>query len=1175
MANRSLFACINENRVETSLQVDADSVLKISEDYDLQVEGEGVNTPYIAPEFELEAFIPLHDVGLDTYAFTANFNPGFEVGDTFTIATATERDNTATATVRSASELEMRLDISASAKPIGPTAIAIWVQPFSGVIADYSINKVWHRHRKPTLDSLSLTIEGEVENDVQLLFLLKERANVLMCTVSGIYFYGQIRPDAGLSIAGSNKISIKAVDHTEQLQRKIAANQIIKASTARQIIVNLLTPFYTLGNISLPNDYEPLDYQFRAVRFSEDETYWDTLASLCSELGLTFYAEGREIAFSPILLEKDGNAGDLPSQPIDSFDLQKSELRDKGAEVRGYAVKSSTAEDLFFDSSSYELKAGEFFPSGADLETRVYLEYFLQDSEIIETENHELNYTIVGGGDGITEVRNDAYNLEADILLRADKDVVIKDIRIRGDATYRDQSNEHIASAQTAKPVIDKVSTSWLETGEQMDKLAKDLAAWYEASASNCKFYSEDLYKLGAEYRINTSGLVLNLRITEVTLSPNKANITADTAIATDVEFTSKEIIWPSQRARDGEDGQGPEWIFAKYHSSILPATKRPSNDWKFDQPGVADQLQWYDGAVDLSKAEPFLFGCWRRVIGTPEVGDTIVALWSLPKIVGHFGKDGRDGISGVDGKEGKDVEWAFCARTTAAPISSSFWPSDSWTYDQLADGSISRNGERWYDGQPDDYSANTPYLFRATRKTPVSANKGDVISDSWERPTVVAHWGKDGVPGLDGEEGTEAEWVFCARNSENDIPSAQWPSNSWTYDQVAGGSLTRGGERWYDGKPDDYGVLAPFLFRSTRRTPLTARRGDVISDSWLKPMLMAHYGADGPRGLDGEEGTETEWVFCARNSDRDIPSSQWPSNSWTYDQVAGGSLSRGGERWYDGTPDDYSEDSPFLFRSDRRVPVTASRGDTVSENWLKPVLLAHWGQDGQPGGKGDKGDRGPGSFFADRSKAINGVSAGKSWSTSVANYVTPGNNVIDDIVTQYNNTDPPWILTRRWNGISWVNLAKVIDGNLMVDGTVSSKALITLDLDVLRGARIKGTLQADHIDSDVINIERVWTGTLRLSGQVSITIANLRSRFQWILCFADNDNDGEIVGWSMVYIPTLSTSRTRQRTIFSMPYQPNYDMSYNGSGSNQQLVFRLSGSQDCYLKAAFGLNYT
>lgn len=94
-------------------------------------------------------------------------------------------------------------------------------------------------------------------------------------------------------------------------------------------------------------------------------------------------------------------------------------------------------------------------------------------------------------------------------------------------------------------------------------------------------------------------------------------------------------------------------------------------------------------------------------------------------------------------------------------------------------------------------------------------------------------------------------------------------------------------------------------------------------------------------------------------------------------------------------------------------------------------------GAGGAAGSAGGDGSRGAGTYYA-----TNGA-----WSIFYADAATPGPNVVDDLVTISNGST--FTLTRRWNGSAWVDIGTVIDGNLLVSGSVGSSKVDTRGLSV------------------------------------------------------------------------------------------------------------------------------
>jgi hypothetical protein len=113
-------------------------------------------------------------------------------------------------------------------------------------------------------------------------------------------------------------------------------------------------------------------------------------------------------------------------------------------------------------------------------------------------------------------------------------------------------------------------------------------------------------------------------------------------------------------------------------------------------------------------------------------------------------------------------------------------------------------------------------------------------------------------------------------------------------------------------------------------------------------------------------------------------------------------------------------------------------------------------GSTGAPGSNGANGSNGsngaPGSSGQDgpRGSVIRYLSGG-GWSDAQASAAVPGTPVIGDTVTISSSTTAT---TKYWSGGSWVDPGVVIDGNLLVRGTVSTDALYA---GALTGMTIRG----------------------------------------------------------------------------------------------------------------------
>ena len=125
---------------------------------------------------------------------------------------------------------------------------------------------------------------------------------------------------------------------------------------------------------------------------------------------------------------------------------------------------------------------------------------------------------------------------------------------------------------------------------------------------------------------------------------------------------------------------------------------------------------------------------------------------------------------------------------------------------------------------------------------------------------------------------------------------------------------------------------------------------------------------------------------------------------------------------------------------------------------------------------KAQQGPRGSGIYSRMVDPAV--------WSTAEANAATPGENRLGDRVTLFNEA-MSFAETRFWTGLAWEELVEVIDGSLVVTGTIAGAALIADAItarelaasSVNAATAIFGELSVDHLSADVINSRTIFDG--------------------------------------------------------------------------------------------------
>jgi hypothetical protein len=136
-------------------------------------------------------------------------------------------------------------------------------------------------------------------------------------------------------------------------------------------------------------------------------------------------------------------------------------------------------------------------------------------------------------------------------------------------------------------------------------------------------------------------------------------------------------------------------------------------------------------------------------------------------------------------------------------------------------------------------------------------------------------------------------------------------------------------------------------------------------------------------------------------------------------------------------------------------------------------------------------------TFYIDRSQPAFGYAAGSSWDDRIADAATNqyGGHSLGDTVTQYNK-DAHWSVSMVYNGpLGWQTIGQVLNGNLLVNGTVTADAFVSQQFitDHLAATGINaswintGSLDAGWITTGVLQASRVDTNNL------SVGIGNTR----------------------------------------------------------------------------------
>ena len=373
---------------------------------------------------------------------------------------------------------------------------------------------------------------------------------------------------------------------------------------------------------------------------------------------------------------------------------------------------------------------------------------------------------------------------------------------------------------------------------------------------------------------------------------------------------------------------------------------------------------------------------------------------------------------AGLDGADGGEYEYVFCARATAAAITGAAnLPDPDWNFDipglATANG-VTRGQNKYFDGTPGDLSGAKPFVVRFKRRVRgFPAQDEDIGTVAWEQEPAFRLWGKGALPGAgrilvydDQESGSltaagQYKFSNAAAFSGNSVitpanvkaaaylyvhkQDAGGTDQSHYYDEVQAGDVVV----WFD----DNDFWMEWFITAKQKTGDVYRFALTFIESIEED---AHNLADGdvdlrfsraPAGLDGADGGEYEYVFCARATAAAITgAANLPDPDWNFDipgLATANGVTRGQNKYFDGTPKDLDGTRPYVVRFKRRVQgFPAQDEDIGTVAWEQEKAYRQWGRDGRAGVAGIRGLTGYikrivlGTFES----SIGAVNADKDW---------------------------------------------------------------------------------------------------------------------------------------------------------------------------------------------------
>jgi hypothetical protein len=218
-----------------------------------------------------------------------------------------------------------------------------------------------------------------------------------------------------------------------------------------------------------------------------------------------------------------------------------------------------------------------------------------------------------------------------------------------------------------------------------------------------------------------------------------------------------------------------------------------------------------------------------------------------------------------------------------------------------------------------------------------------------------------------------------------------------------------------------------------------------ITAGTWSTPIIFAQSGISGTSGVDGIS------TFVMEIYSTGITTTP-TGGTYTFstDNLNTTSLSAG---WSRNMP---SSGTVGIYRSSYVFSTNTPGVAITAGTWTTPVLTAINGTNGTNGTIGADGARGAGIFYA--------TAASAAWSDSVATArilaITGTANVEGDTVTE--TFAGTWSLTKIWSAGAWIASGQVIDGNLIVTGSIAGTKIAALTIDT---AQLKaGAVTADKV---------------------------------------------------------------------------------------------------------------
>ncbi len=467
-----------------------------------------------------------------------------------------------------------------------------------------------------------------------------------------------------------------------------------------------------------------------------------------------------------------------------------------------------------------------------------------------------------------------------------------------------------------------------------------------------------------------------------------------------------KSYIWDGdsweQMTEDGWDGAFKSTIY----KNDVNQPPNPPQDGTYDGDSEVAPTGWTIAPEPIQGGE----STWVSVSRYYWNGTTWVnTIWVEPiRLSGVNGITPIKDADYFDGTAGAFISTVYRNATTAplAPLGGSF--------DGDPDSEVIPTD--WTDGPVTPISGE--FIWASVRRYQNNPVTGVWTGSDWSTPSQLS--GDRGPKPIKGVDYTDADGNYTSYvfriEPEGTVPVT--PSN---------GS--------YDGTTE----VLPTAPNAWTDDPVTPQPGEV---SWVSKNRYKQVGGvwstvdwSFPAKFSGEDGyTPQIGVDYADGKDGSFTSYIFRNAASIPTEAVGGA--------YDGTNEVYPTnwtDNPATAPAGEKTWFAKAKyvntGTSIAPVWereLVPGTVSNWARPVQfSGAGGTDGERGSRRYYA--------TTSGSSWSDSIANNIitSSGDTKMEWDVVTMSNSVVGFSQTRYWSGSAWVLINEVIDGNLLVDGTI------------------------------------------------------------------------------------------------------------------------------------------